>query len=131
MASGQTENCGLNQWAAEDAVLREEFNRDNAKLDSELRNMAEIVPRVVTGIYEGNGATSQFIPLDGPPKAVIVWRFGTQQSGSDGESYGGFAMPGYSANSAIEIIGSGFTAYYSGKAKANIQGANHYYLAIL
>lgn len=33
MASGQTEHYGLNQWAAEDAVLREAFNRDNAKTD--------------------------------------------------------------------------------------------------
>lgn len=40
MASGQTENYGLNQWAAEDAVLREEFNRDNAKLDMAIENAA-------------------------------------------------------------------------------------------
>lgn len=131
MASGQTENYGLNQWAAEDAVLREEFNRDNAAVDNELGNMAEIVPRIVTGIYAGDGATSQFIPLDSPPKAVIVWRYGVQQGGSDGDIYGGFALPGHSANSAIEITGSGFTAYYSGKAKANVAGFNHYYLAVL
>ena len=36
MASGQTENYGLNQWAAEDAVLREEFNGDNAKIEAAL-----------------------------------------------------------------------------------------------
>lgn len=39
MASGQTENYGLNQWASEDAVLREEFNRDNAKINDALMNM--------------------------------------------------------------------------------------------
>ena len=33
MASGQTTNYGLNQWTSEDAVLREEFNRDNAKIE--------------------------------------------------------------------------------------------------
>lgn len=36
MANSQTEHYGLNQWAAEDPVLREEFNRDNAKVDAVL-----------------------------------------------------------------------------------------------
>ena len=36
MASGQTSNYGLNQWAAEDPVLRTDFNQDNAKLDAVL-----------------------------------------------------------------------------------------------
>ena len=34
MASGQTEHYGLNQWEAQDQVLREEFNADNLKLDT-------------------------------------------------------------------------------------------------
>ena len=131
MASGQTTNYGLNQWAAEDNVLRQEFNQDNAKIEREFEDIAEVLPRIVTGIYEGNGAASQFIPLDSSPKAVIVWRYGVQQGGSDGDIYGGFALPGHSANSAIEITDSGFTAYYSGKAKANVAGFDHYYLAVL
>ena len=36
MASNQTSNYGLNQWAATDKVLREEFNQDNAKIDTAL-----------------------------------------------------------------------------------------------
>ena len=40
MASGQTTNYGLNQWAAEDPVLREDFNQDNAKLDAEIQSFA-------------------------------------------------------------------------------------------
>ena len=36
MASGQTANYQLNQWEAEDKVLRTEFNADNAKLDAAL-----------------------------------------------------------------------------------------------
>lgn len=51
MASGQTENYGLNQWAAEDAVLREEFNRDNAKTDAAL---GEIL-KMTSGTYVGTG----------------------------------------------------------------------------
>lgn len=36
MASSQTTNYGLNQWAAEDKVLREAFNQDNATIDAAL-----------------------------------------------------------------------------------------------
>ena len=42
MASSYTEHFQLNQWAAEDPVLREDFNADNAKLD-------KVIPRIVTG----------------------------------------------------------------------------------
>ena len=40
MANSQTEHYGLNQWAAEDKVLREEFNQDNAKIDAEIQLLA-------------------------------------------------------------------------------------------
>lgn len=36
MASDQTANLGLNQWAADDPVLRADFNADNQKLDASL-----------------------------------------------------------------------------------------------
>ena len=36
MASNQTTNYKLNQWAAEDRVIREEFNSDNLKVDNAL-----------------------------------------------------------------------------------------------
>ena len=36
MASNYTPNLNLCQWAAEDAVLREEFNADNRKIDAAL-----------------------------------------------------------------------------------------------
>ena len=36
MASSYTTNYQLNQWAAADKVLREEFNQDNAKIDGAL-----------------------------------------------------------------------------------------------
>ena len=59
MASGQTENYGLNQWAAEDAVLREEFNRDNAKLDTELDNLKteNVYVHLLTHIVPANAET--------------------------------------------------------------------------
>lgn len=42
MASNQTEHYGLNQWAVEDKVLREEFNQDNAKLEATLNQMSYV-----------------------------------------------------------------------------------------
>lgn len=40
MASNQTANYGLNQWAGSDRFLREEFNADNAKVDEALYEMS-------------------------------------------------------------------------------------------
>ena len=41
MASGYTANYGLCQWEPEDQFLREEFNQDNAKIDSALKAAEE------------------------------------------------------------------------------------------
>ena len=40
MASNQTSHYGLNQWEAEDRVIREEFNGDNVKVDAALAGLA-------------------------------------------------------------------------------------------
>ena len=53
MASGQTSNYGLNQWAAEDPFLREEFNQDNIKLDAALKQCGNC--RIHIGSYVGTG----------------------------------------------------------------------------
>ena len=41
MASGQTEHYSLNQWQPEDKVLREEFNQDNAKIETTIADVEE------------------------------------------------------------------------------------------
>ena len=43
MASGQTTHYGLNQWQPEDAVLRTDFNADNAKTDTALNNLQQLI----------------------------------------------------------------------------------------
>ena len=55
MASGQTQNYQLNQWAAEDQVLRTDFNADNAKIDAALAEMGAQIPRFISGSYTGTG----------------------------------------------------------------------------
>ena len=67
MASSYTEHFQLNQWAAEDPVLREDFNADNAKLD-------KVIPRIVTGTYTGDGTADRTIQLGFRPKAVLLFQ---------------------------------------------------------
>lgn len=68
MASGQTEHFGLNQWNAEDKVLREEFNHDNAKIDE----MLKTIPQLVFGTYTGDGQATRTIELGFTPSALYV-----------------------------------------------------------
>ena len=55
MASNQTANFGLNQWSAEDKVLREEFNNNFKKIDQELGSLKTSAIRIATGSYTGTG----------------------------------------------------------------------------
>lgn len=81
MASGQTTHYGLNQWQPEDAVLRTDFNADNAKTDTALNNLQQQIqtkeaalaaaiagcfspsnPFLVSGKYEGNCVSADYEP---------------------------------------------------------------------
>ncbi len=48
MASNVTANYGLNQWEAEDAVRRVDFNADNAKIDAALKDAADALSEEVS-----------------------------------------------------------------------------------
>ena len=87
MASGQTENYGLNQWAAEDPVLREEFNADNRRLDELWDKKGNC--RIAMGTYVGTGTYGpaapnklefQFQPLavaiSGEANGGYLWLYG-------------------------------------------------------
>ena len=65
MASGQTENFELNQWAENDPVLRQEFNADNAKIDATM-------PKIVAGSYTGDGEAVRVISLGFTPRLVFL-----------------------------------------------------------
>lgn len=79
MASGQTTNFGLNQWAAEDQVLREEFNQDNVKIEAALG----LLPKIITGSYVGTGTKDAVHCNTGArPKLVIISTSNTQDSGA-------------------------------------------------
>lgn len=76
MASSQTTNYGLNQWAAEDQVIREEFNSDNAKLETALTQLTSSVLQAAVGSYVGTGqygsTTPNCLEFDFVPKLIIL-----------------------------------------------------------
>ena len=102
MASNQTSNYKLNQWAAEDRIIREEFNSDNQKIEtaltsiqataakvsskadtstlnskiatvnSQISTVEAKIPKIVTGTYTGDGAEAKTISLGFTPKAVFT-----------------------------------------------------------
>lgn len=140
MASSYTEHFQLNQWAAEDPVLREDFNADNAKLD-------KVIPRIVTGTYTGDGTADRTIYLGFRPKAVIL----AHESGytcyySDGYNcYGGLFMDEvplrlYNAQGreiCAEITDEGFRVRYYDAPTGHIHvytnflGQRYHYAAVI
>lgn len=72
MSTNYTEHLGLTLWAAEDPVLRTEFNANNQKLDA----CISALPRVAVGSYEGTGASGPDAPntlsFDFQPMLVVI-----------------------------------------------------------
>lgn len=91
MASNHTENYGLCQWEATDQVLREEFNQDNAKVDTALEALDNLVTQhgeqlsaqetaiaklgnctIHYTTYAGTGTTTSKQTFPGKPLVVMV-----------------------------------------------------------
>lgn len=125
MASGQTTNSALNQWAPEDKVLREEFNQDNAKIDTALNSLG-----CVAGFYKGDGTAGRLVELGFQPSAVLIVRDGGvfNHSGSvTTVSEGALAVKGrdaknYSGSVSAAIAENGFQVWSAVNA-----GGNYYH----
>ena len=118
MASGQTTNYGLNQWAANDKILRVEFNRDNVTIAQVL----DTIPQLVLGSYIGDGQATRLIDIGFTPAALYV-------VASDGMSFrefngasqfcGGLVFQGkpaldiYKQRMILEICENGFRVAYN------------------
>ena len=131
----QTSKYGLSQWDAEDRILREDFNADNAKIKAALDNVTEIASaasKLHFGTYKGTVTASQTISLGFTPKIIIVCTEAGMFSDANGNYYGGLAFTGIPCISAstkvLEIVDNGFIAYYSNgnKASANANRTYHY-----
>jgi len=144
MASKQTEHYKLNQWELTDDVRMEDFNADNAKIDAALGALTgayspENKPYVVGG-YTGNNAATRVISLGFTPSAVLVLSGGTMSIYS-GVRYGGLALPGRCAGSAISatwvsgktslaIVDGGFqVGFTDGKICSNASDLQYNYIA--
>ena len=99
----------------------------------------ESAPRLVAGVYFGDGAESQFISLGGTPKAVFtISCYGLTFTGSN-DAYGGLALTGYpaargSAGTRSLIVGietGGFRVYNNSEdsVRANREDYRYHYLA--
>ena len=123
MSTNKTQHYQLNQWEAEDKVLRTEFNEDNQKIDqalqekadqealtalqslvsqkadsTDLEEMRSNLVQIAAGAYTGDGAASRLISLPFSPKAVYLCdkRGRTYASGANLAAYyyGGLAVTG-------------------------------------
>ena len=143
MASNHTEHFSLNQWQADDQVLRTDFNEDNAKIDSALKGLsdglaaaqaekadqtaldalaAEVAKKAATAALDGDGAESRLISLGFQPKALLVMREeGYSARPYTDDYYGGLALPGkpvclqtsYGTDYILTIESKGFRVYYN------------------
>ena len=66
----QTPNYALNQWEADDEVLRADFNADNQKIEAAIL-AARKAPCCVHGTYVGNGGTVT-VDLGFRPSFIVV-----------------------------------------------------------
>ena len=144
MASNYTEHYSLCQWEETDQVLREEFNQDNAKIDSALDDLKANVVQTVVGSYVGNGQYGSSAPnrleFSFVPKVVIlvanaknILRSGTvliagqTSSAGIGTSYSGSSC----LNLSIFWEGNGLSWYtVDAESQMNKAGTTYYYFAL-
>ena len=139
MSTNKTTHYQLNQWEAEDKVLRTEFNEDNMKIDGALAALAGAVPRIVTGTYIGDGQDNQTIQLGFTPRAVyscISW--GSTYTSAGWFYFGGLAFPEVPASTSdnyliLSVVDGGFQVYYQNSGqniRSNTKGEHYHYIAL-
>lgn len=134
MASNQTEHYGLNQWAAEDPVLREEFNRDFQLLDEILTGKGNC--KIEVGSYDGTGTYNSTganrLAFDGVPLVVIVHN-DTCLFAFHGDGMGQILTNGGGWTVSLNWEGNSVSWYNRDDAskQMNAPGVRYYYLALL
>lgn len=139
MASNYTNNFHLSQWSSQDAVLRDDFNADNAKLDSAL----SLFPQLVYGSYTGDGAATRTVELGFTPSALfVVGPSGTPCQHQSGVAmhFGGLVFPDkpakdtYKNRTILAICENGFNVGYDVEngiyIYSNVDGFEYWYVAV-
>ena len=130
MASNHTAAFGLNQWAATDQVVREEFNLDNQKIDEVLQKM-----QWVMGSYTGDGTDGRVIDLGFKPSILLLSGYRLYSSSPVGLLSVHFGETGfyifsgsvYQSTSTLTVLDNGFQVdkYYH-----NLEDMEEHYLAL-
>lgn len=76
-SSAKTENVALNQWAATDPVLREDFNADNLIIDRALRQSCKMAYGIFSGC-EDMSLSMGSIEVGFVPKVAFLWQSGVE-----------------------------------------------------
>ena len=158
MASGQTEFYQLNQWQAEDQVLRTEFNQDNAKVDAALHALAQTASGLsqsiaglnqsitalnqavaaagtcsfVSGSYTGDGTQSTTLTFEKKPYVLLVYNSSTMGLYFRGADKGARLYSASTVN-MHNVAWGDHTVTRSGDNNAilNLNGAVYNYLALV
>ena len=102
MAANHTPVFRLNQWQADDPVLREDFNTDNQTLENALNSLTNNMrfagnAQVEYSSYTGSGGSKVSLTFDKRPLMVLVMGFDTLlipgQPSSGHLFYSGSASP--------------------------------------
>ncbi len=120
-SSSQTANYGLNQWEADDQVLREDFNRDNAILEDRLSRLDFVLGGYAGTGTANNSAGSQTIQLGFVPSLLIVFQKGANSVNNRAALA---VTPDINGSSGLVLTGTSFRVegYYN-------QPGTHVYLA--
>ena len=156
----QTANYGRSQWEATDRILMEDFNKDNGKIDTALKENADNIAALETavagkgncqfsyGTYTGSGTygtghpTKLTFPFE--PKLVIIQNMAAAATDTSGSSqYGRYIMflvrplTSYYFNSgsfSASITWSGKTVSWASTDGAayqlNVSGNTYLYVAL-
>lgn len=130
MASNYTQQYQLNQWSADDQVLRTEFNGDNARIEAalaaheqKLSGLNEI--GIEYGTYVGTGKAGPDYPntLSFSQKPILIF-VGAGISATATLLYSApiAYVPGYSSGGAIQLTwGTNSVSWYSSTLDKNQQ----------
>ena len=146
----QTSKYGLSQWDAEDRILREDFNADNAKIEAAILGANEAAAaaaasglKVLSGTFNGTGTTGTRTYEIGVKPKLLILRTSNTVSGSTYEigaimtdfanilfrSSGGGSMA--ASGTVGTVTDSGFSLKISNATLGlNASGSTLYYFAL-
>ena len=138
-STNKTANLSLNQWAESDRPMRNDFNSDNALIDSALGNhinnsnihvTAEekefLKDSHITHMYTGTGESSKTIILTEKFRCILVFA-NAKPLAESGKVYSatGYVGLGSSLGLSLSASGTGFTVSQNDTACLNETGVQY------